>query len=107
MTNDEIIYNEVNAKYHTPEQRRAILALAYTPEQIAAKGKEIHFKDVPEEQQGEELESCCLPACFTRSRSGRRTGRASRPARRPRSARSCGSLTTAPARPAPAWSRTH
>ena len=24
MTNDEIIYNEVNAKYHTPEQRRAI-----------------------------------------------------------------------------------
>ena len=25
MTNDEIIYNEVNAKYHTPEQRRAIL----------------------------------------------------------------------------------
>ena len=36
MTNDEIIYNEVNAKYHTPEQRRAILALAYTPEQIAA-----------------------------------------------------------------------
>ena len=22
MTNDEIIYNEVNAKYHTPEQRR-------------------------------------------------------------------------------------
>ena len=28
MTNDEIIYNEVNAKYHTPEQRRAILALA-------------------------------------------------------------------------------
>ena len=56
MTNDEIIYNEVNAKYHTPEQRRAILALAYTPEQIAAKGKEIHFKDVPEERQGEELE---------------------------------------------------
>ena len=56
MTNNEIIYSEVNAKYHTPEQRRAILALAYTPEQIAAKGKEIHFKDVPEEQQGEELE---------------------------------------------------
>ena len=45
MTNDEIIYNEVNAKYHTPEQRRAILALAYPPEQIAAKGKEIHFKE--------------------------------------------------------------
>ena len=56
MTNNEIIYSEVNAKYHTPEQRRAILALAYTPEQIAAKGKEIHFQDVPEEQQGEELE---------------------------------------------------
>ena len=37
MTNNEIIYGEVNAKYHTPEQRRAILALAYTPEQIAAK----------------------------------------------------------------------
>ena len=63
MTNDEIIYNEVNAKYHTPEQRRAILALAYTPEQIAAKGKEIHFKGVPEEQQGEELEkaAACRP----------------------------------------------
>ena len=56
MTNDDIIYNEVNAKYHTPEQRRAILALAYTPEQIAAKGKEIHFKDVPEEQQGQRRE---------------------------------------------------
>ena len=105
MTNDEIIYNEVNAKYHTPEQRRAILALAYTPAQIAAKGKEIHFKDVPEARQS--WKSCCLPACSTRARSGRRTGRASRPARRPRSARSCGSLTTAPARPAPAWSRTH
>ena len=49
MTNNEIIYSEVNAKYHTPEQRRAILALAYTPEQIAAKGKEIHLKDVPED----------------------------------------------------------
>ena len=36
MRNNEIIYAEVNAKYHTPEQRRAILALAYTPEQIAA-----------------------------------------------------------------------
>ncbi len=64
MTNDEIIYNEVNAKYHTPEQRRAILALAYTPEQIAAKGKEIHFKDVPEEQQGEELEKLLLAGLF-------------------------------------------
>ena len=64
MTNDEIIYNEVNAKYHTPEQRRAILALAYTPEQIAAKGKEIHFKDVPEEQQGEELERLLLAGLF-------------------------------------------
>lgn len=60
MTNNEIIYSEVNAKYHTPEQRRAILALAYTPEQIAAKGKEIHFQDVPEEQQGEELEKLLL-----------------------------------------------
>ena len=59
-----IIYNEVNAKYHTPEQRRAILALAYTPEQIAAKGKEIHFKDVPEEQQGEELEKLLLAGLF-------------------------------------------
>lgn len=29
MTNNEIIYSEVNAKYHTPEQRRAILALAF------------------------------------------------------------------------------
>lgn len=64
MTNDEIIYNEVNAKYHTPEQRRSILALAYTPEQIAAKGKEIHFKDVPEEQQGEELEKLLLAGLF-------------------------------------------
>lgn len=64
MTNDEIIYNEVNAKYHTPEQRRAILALAYTPEQIAAKGKEIHFQDVPEEQQGEELEKLLLAGLF-------------------------------------------
>lgn len=64
MTNDEIIYNEVNAKYHTPEQRRAILALAYTPEQIAAKGKEIHFKGVPEEQQGEELEKLLLAGLF-------------------------------------------
>lgn len=64
MTNDDIIYNEVNAKYHTPEQRRAILALAYTPEQIAAKGKEIHFKDVPEEQQGEELEKLLLAGLF-------------------------------------------
>ena len=64
MTNDEIIYNEVNAKYHTPEQRRAILALAYTPEQITAKGKEIHFKDVPEEQQGEELEKLLLAGLF-------------------------------------------
>ena len=64
MTNDEIIYNEVNAKYHTLEQRRAILALAYTPEQIAAKGKEIHFKDVPEEQQGEELEKLLLAGLF-------------------------------------------
>lgn len=64
MTNDEIIYNEVNAKYHTPEQRRAILALAYTPEQIAAKGKEIRFKDVPEEQQGEELEKLLLAGLF-------------------------------------------
>ena len=64
MTNDEIIYNEVNAKYHTPERRRAILALAYTPEQIAAKGKEIHFKDVPEEQQGEELEKLLLAGLF-------------------------------------------
>lgn len=64
MTNDEIIYNEVNAKYHTPEQRRAILALAYTPEQIAAKGKEIHFKDVPEERQGEELEKLLLAGLF-------------------------------------------
>ena len=64
MTNDEIIYNEVNAKYHTPEQRRAILALAYAPEQIAAKGKEIHFKDVPEEQQGEELEKLLLAGLF-------------------------------------------
>ena len=64
MTNDEIIYNEVNAKYHTPEQRRAILALAYTPEQIAAKGKEIHFKDVPEEQQVEELEKLLLAGLF-------------------------------------------
>ena len=64
MTNDEIIYNEVNAKYHTPEQRRAILALAYTPEQIAAKGKEIHFKDVPEERQGEELEKMLLAGLF-------------------------------------------
>lgn len=64
MTNDEIIYNEVNAKYHTPEQRRAILALAYTPEQIATKGKEIHFKDVPEERQGEELEKLLLAGLF-------------------------------------------
>lgn len=64
MTNDEIIYNEVNAKYHTPEQRRAILALAYTPEQIAAKGKGIHFKGVPEEQQGEELEKLLLAGLF-------------------------------------------
>ena len=64
MTNDEIIYSEVNAKYHTPEQRRAILALAYTPEQIAAKGKEIHFQDVPEEQQGEELEKLLLAGLF-------------------------------------------
>lgn len=64
MTNDEIIYNEVNAKYHTPEQRRAILALAYTPEQIAAKGKEIHFKGVPEERQGEELEKLLLAGLF-------------------------------------------
>lgn len=64
MTNDEIIYNEVNAKYHTPEQRRAILALAYTPEQIAAKGKEIHFQDVPEEQRGEELEKLLLAGLF-------------------------------------------
>lgn len=64
MTNDEIIYNEVNAKYHTPEQRRAILALAYTPEQIAAKGKEIHFKGVPEDQQGEELEKLLLADLF-------------------------------------------
>lgn len=64
MTNDDIIYNEVNAKYHTPEQRRAILALAYTPEQIAAKGKEIHFKGVPEERQGEELEKLLLAGLF-------------------------------------------
>lgn len=64
MTNNEIIYSEVNAKYRTPEQRRAILALAYTPEQIAAKGKEIHFKDVPEEQQGEELEKLLLAGLF-------------------------------------------
>lgn len=64
MTNNEIIYSEVNAKYHTPEQRRAILTLAYTPEQIAAKGKEIHFKDVPEEQQGEELEKLLLAGLF-------------------------------------------
>lgn len=64
MTNNEIIYSEINAKYHTPEQRRAILALAYTPEQIAAKGKEIHFKDVPEEQQGEELEKLLLAGLF-------------------------------------------
>lgn len=64
MTNNEIIYSEVNAKYHTPEQRRAILALAYTPEQIAAKGKEIYFKDVPEEQQGEELEKLLLAGLF-------------------------------------------
>lgn len=64
MTNNEIIYSEVNAKYHTPEQRRAILALAYTPEQIAAKGKEIHFKGVPEEQQGEELEKLLLAGLF-------------------------------------------
>ena len=64
MTNNEIIYSEVNTKYHTPEQRRAILALAYTPEQIAAKGKEIHFKDVPEEQQGEELEKLLLAGLF-------------------------------------------
>lgn len=64
MTNNEIIYSEVNAKYHTPEQRRAILALAYTPEQIAAKRKEIHFKDVPEEQQGEELEKLLLAGLF-------------------------------------------
>lgn len=64
MRNNEIIYAEVNAKYHTPEQRRAILALAYTPEQIAAKGKEIHFEDVPEEQQGEELEKLLLSELF-------------------------------------------
>lgn len=64
MTNNEIIYSEVNAKYHTPEQRRAILALAYTPEQIAAKGKEIHFQDVPEAQQGEELEKLLLAGLF-------------------------------------------
>lgn len=64
MTNNEIIYSEVNAKYHTPEQRRAILALAYTPEQITAKGKEIHFQDVPEEQQGEELEKLLLAGLF-------------------------------------------
>lgn len=64
MTNNEIIYSEVNAKYHTPEQRRAILALAYTPEQIATKGKEIHFKDVPEERQGEELEKLLLAGLF-------------------------------------------
>lgn len=64
MTNNEIIYSEVNAKYHTPEQRRAILALAYTPEQIAAKGKEIRFQDVPEEQQGEELEKLLLAGLF-------------------------------------------
>ena len=64
MTNNEIIYSEVNAKYHTPEQRRAILALAYTPEQIAAKGKEIHFQDVPEEQQDEELEKLLLAGLF-------------------------------------------
>lgn len=64
MTNNEIIYSEVNAKYHTPEQRRAILALAYTPEQIAAKGKEIYFQDVPEEQQGEELEKLLLAGLF-------------------------------------------
>lgn len=64
MTNNEIIYSEVNAKYHTPEQRRAILALAYTPEQITAKGKEIYFKDMPEEQQGEELEKLLLAGLF-------------------------------------------
>lgn len=64
MRNNEIIYAEVNAKYHTPEQRRAILALAYTPEQIAAKAKEIRFEDVPEEQQGEELEKLLLSELF-------------------------------------------
>ena len=47
MTNNEIIYSEVNAKYHTPEQRRAILALAYTPEQIAAKGKDSVYTPFP------------------------------------------------------------
>ena len=64
MRNNEIIYAEVNAKYHTPEQRRAILALAYTPEQITAKAKEIRFEDVPEEQQGEELEKLLLSELF-------------------------------------------
>ena len=102
MTNNEIIYSEVNAKYHTPEQRRAILALAYTPEQIAAKGKEIHFKDVPEEQQGEELEKLLLAGLSTRSTNGRSAARASRPARRPRLIPGFGSWTPAPARPAAA-----
>ena len=54
MTNNEIIYSEVNAKYHTPEQRRAILALAYTPEQIAAGG--VRFSTLPGSALGVGLE---------------------------------------------------
>ena len=48
MTNDDIIYNEVNAKYHTPEQRRAILALAYFAGRFGLK-KRASSKDEPQE----------------------------------------------------------
>ena len=64
MTNEQIIFEEVNAKYHTAEQRRAILALAYTPEQLNAKCAGMHFKNMTEEQQREQAEKVLLAGLF-------------------------------------------
>lgn len=64
MTNQEIIFDEVNNKYHTAEQRRAILALAYTPEELNARCAQLRFENMTEEQQRVQAEKVLLAGLF-------------------------------------------
>ena len=75
MTNEQIIFEEVNNKYRTAEQRRAILALAYTPEQLAAKCAQIRFKDLPDDQQTAEAEKVLLAGLFHTFQEWKRHGK--------------------------------
>lgn len=75
MTNEQIIFEEVNNKYHTAEQRRAILALAYTPEQLNAKCAGMRFENMTEEQQRVQAEKVLLADLFHTFHEWKRQGK--------------------------------